>query len=89
MQFYFDNEYDWKGQIIEQKENQSISYLLVKADEDWQDTSLHFELQKDGKYSRVRFEHKGRKAQIVIYFLLKISFFSNLHMLNNLKPIAN
>ena len=61
-QFYFSDEYDWKGEILEFTPNESISYFMTQADSDWKGTMLSFELiHKEDHYYTLRFEHRNWK----------------------------
>jgi len=61
-QFYFSDEYDWRGKVLELSKNQSISYFMTEADEDWDSTIVSFEIIhiEDHRYL-LRFEHRNWK----------------------------
>ena len=58
--FYFSDEYDWKAKILEVHPPDSVSYLMTKADNDWTNTILSFEIiEIDHLRQNLRFEHRN------------------------------
>ena len=60
--FDFGPEYNWKGRVTKFIKNQSIEWVITEADEDWTDTTLSFELEKQGDVIHVSFCHEGWRA---------------------------
>jgi uncharacterized protein YndB with AHSA1/START domain len=59
-QFYFSDDYDWRAKVLEVSKNESISFQMTKADEDWKNTMLSFEIINKGDHVHVlRFEHRN------------------------------
>lgn len=60
--FYFSEDYDWRARVLEVSENESISYQMLEADDDWKHTILSFELSStDHNHHLLRFEHRNWK----------------------------
>lgn len=60
MQIYFSEEFDWEMEAIEYKENQSISWKMTRAMDDWMRTRLSFEIiTKSEETCLLRFTHSG------------------------------
>lgn len=63
IQYFFSNEFDWYGRIIDVNAPNKLVVLITEADEDWTDTILSFEIQyKNQKKLILRFEHQNWKA---------------------------
>ncbi len=57
---YFSEEYDWRAKIIEFDENRALTFQIVKADHDWQNTLVSFEISSsDHLHHKLRFEHRN------------------------------
>ena len=57
--FYFSEEYDWKAKVLEMSHGETLTYQMIKADSDWKDTLLSFEIiEKDREHHILRFEHR-------------------------------
>ena len=59
--FYFSDEYDWKGSLVQFVENQAIEWEMTSADVDWTGTALRFKLSEGDNVVNVAFEHSGWK----------------------------
>ena len=60
--FYFSDEYDWYGRVLEYTEPERFSIAMTQADEDWSPTCFGFELLPSGTGTEVHFFHEGWPA---------------------------
>ena len=58
--FYFAKDFDWQAKVLEFKTDESLTFQMVKADEDWDNTLLSFEIISVGQNRcKLRFEHRN------------------------------
>lgn len=57
--FFFGPEYDWYGQVVHIKQNESFYIKMTNADSDWDPTTFGFDLEEQNGRVRVRFYHSG------------------------------
>lgn len=55
--FYFGDEYNWFGNVIDFKPNRTFHIKMTTSDEDWKHTSFGFDLEEDEKGTKVTFQH--------------------------------
>ena len=61
--FYFSDEYDWKAKILEVHPPASVSYQMTRADNDWTNSILSFEIiEIDHLRQNLRFEHRNWRS---------------------------
>ena len=60
--FYFTDEYNWYGKIIESIPGKSFHIKMTKSDPDWDSTSFGFDLEEDNHKTIVHFSHTGWPA---------------------------
>ncbi|NND63788.1 MAG: SRPBCC domain-containing protein [Flavobacteriaceae bacterium] len=56
--FYFAPEYNWYGEVVECKPNQSFHIKMTSADEDWDPTTFGFDLEESSEGTGIKFWHK-------------------------------
>lgn len=57
--FYFTEEYDWYGEVINCIPNKSFHIKMTRSDADWDPTSFGFDLEEESDFVQVKFWHKG------------------------------
>ena len=58
--FKFSDAYNWYATLDSYVIDQSIVYLMTRADKDWVDTTLHFDIIPYSEDKKIlRFEHQG------------------------------
>ncbi|WP_440120615.1 SRPBCC family protein [Tenacibaculum sp. Ill] len=58
--FFFGEPYNWYGEVVKYKKNESFYIKMTKSDEDWNPTTFGFDLfEKDEGVTWVHFFHKG------------------------------
>ena len=80
--FYFGPKYDWEGTVAIAKLNESFYIDMTKTDEDWEGTRFGFDLEEDGKHTKVCFSHINWKSNSEHY---RIASFCWAMLLNGLK----
>lgn len=58
-QFYFSEDYDWRGVVMVCEPGRAIEWELRTADADWVGTRVGFALAAEGEGTRVAFHHAG------------------------------
>lgn len=53
----FGPEYKWKSVISNYKPQEAIEYQMIVSDNDWKNTKIGFNLQKNGESTRLDFYH--------------------------------
>ena len=61
--FYFTPEYDWQADVQEVTSNESITYKMTNADEDWNPTSFKFKILQNDKGCTIQFEHLNWQSE--------------------------
>lgn len=59
LQLDFGPGYQWQAQVVEMVAPNEFELLLIKADEDWTNTTVGFQLIQEKDQVDVRFHHKG------------------------------
>lgn len=80
--FYFGELYNWYGQVVACKENESFYVKMTKSDDDWNPTTFGFDLETKGNKTYLQFFHKDW-SEINTHF--KHSSFCWAMLLNGLK----
>ena len=57
--FYFGPEYDWRAKVTQVVEGRNLTWYMVKTMDDWQGTTVGFELSEKGYATHVHFFHLG------------------------------
>lgn len=57
--FYFDEEYDWYGKVINIQPLSSFHIKMEKSDPDWDPTSFGFDLEEIKSGVQLKFWHEG------------------------------
>lgn len=56
---FFGEDYDWRAVVSQCRIPHLFEWTMTRADDDWKNTRVHFELSKDKQYTRLRFSHLG------------------------------
>lgn len=60
--FFFEEPYDWYGEVVKAEEDKSFHIKMTKSDEDWDPTSFGFDLEPLDDKVWVKFRHVGWPA---------------------------
>lgn len=55
--FHFYEKYNWFGKVITFQPNHAFYIKMIKADEDWEQTTFGFNLERTDNGTQVRFFH--------------------------------
>ena len=59
--FFFAEDYNWFGKVIELKEKESFYISMTSADSDWNPTTFGFDLKNGNNVTKLSFFHTGWK----------------------------
>ena len=57
--FFFEEPYDWFGEVVKCEKNISFHIKMTQSDADWDPTTFGFDLEKMENGTMVHFWHKG------------------------------
>lgn len=57
-QFDFGPEFKWEAVIIRFNSPAKLSWKMTKADQDWLNSVIHFDLREEEDFTKVRFQHR-------------------------------
>ena len=61
-ELWFGPEYDWRAIVVRCEPGATFELRMTVADDDWRGTTVGFDLEPDGKETRVHFRHHGWPA---------------------------
>jgi len=61
--FFFEEPYDWYGQVAECEPGKSFRIRMTKSDPDWDSTTFGWDLKQSTKGTEVNFSHVGWTQQ--------------------------
>lgn len=57
--FFFGPEYDWRARVVRVKPNNTLTWQMVQAMDDWMPTRVGFRLREKDGQTTVQFFHEG------------------------------
>ena len=60
--FYFSDEYDWNGKVVQCEKDKGFHVKMTNADPDWNPTTFGFDLLEEAGKTQVKFRHIGWPA---------------------------
>ncbi len=61
VRLFFSEEYDWTAEVIAVEENRFIYFAMIKADADWTETTLKFDIAEQDDFCLLSFSHQNWK----------------------------